>query len=87
MIGATVKTQSTSVGGEIVEVTDGGPAEEGGLEGGDVVTKVDDRIVDSGEGLIAAIRSHSVGDKVTLTVTDSEGDNEREVEVTLDESD
>ena len=86
VIGATVNTQSTSVGGEIVEVTDGGPAEEGGLEGGDVVTKVDDRIVDSGEGLIAAIRSHSVGDKVTLTVTDSEGDNEREVEVTLDES-
>ncbi|HIW91195.1 MAG TPA: trypsin-like peptidase domain-containing protein [Candidatus Corynebacterium avicola] len=87
VIGAQVNTQSTAVGGEVVEVTDGGPAEEAGLEGGDVVTKVDDRVVDSGEGLIAAIRSHSVGDKVTLTVTDDKGENERELEVTLDESD
>jgi putative serine protease PepD len=87
VIGATVNTGSTKVGGEIAEVNDGGPAKEGGLSDGDVVTKVDDRIVDSGEGLIAAIRSHSVGDKVTLTVTDGDGGDEHQIEVTLDESD
>ena len=55
MIGATVNTQSTSVGGEIVEVTDGGPAERAAsrVATGD---QVGDRAADSGEGLIAAIR-------------------------------
>ncbi|MGO1948633.1 MAG: S1C family serine protease [Mycobacteriaceae bacterium] len=87
VIGAEVNTQSAEVGAEIVSVTDGSPAEEGGLRDGDVVTKVGDRVVDSGVSLIAAIRSHSVGDQVTLTVTDGDGGDERELDVTLDESD
>lgn len=89
VIGATVNTgaEATANGAEIVSVAGGGPAADAGLRDGDVVTKVGDRIVDSGVSLIAAIRSHNVGDEVTLTVTDGNGGNEREIGVTLSESD
>ncbi|MCJ7858089.1 trypsin-like peptidase domain-containing protein [Corynebacterium kalidii] len=89
VIGARVNTgaESRVRGAEIVSVSDGGPAADAGIRDGDVVTKVGDRIVDSGVSLIAAIRSHNVGDEVTLTVTDGNGGNEREVGVTLSESD
>lgn len=83
MIGAKVNTQSDLFGAEIADVNEGSPAADAGLEKGDVVTKVDDRPVESGVGLIAAIRSHNVGDKVTLSVTNGDGKDEHTVEVTL----
>lgn len=87
VIGAQVDTRETTTGGAVIaEVTGGGPAEKAGLKSGDVVTKVDDRVVDNGVSLIAAIRSHKVGDEVTLTVTDSGGGNSREIKVTLSSS-
>jgi len=87
VIGAQVDTRETTTSGAaIAEVTAGGPAEKAGLKSGDVVTKVDDRPVDNGVTLIAAIRSHKVGDEVTLTVTDSRGGNEHEVKITLSAS-
>ncbi|MGO1380146.1 MAG: trypsin-like peptidase domain-containing protein [Corynebacterium sp.] len=88
VIGATVNTgtETSSNGAEIVKVVGGGPAADAGIRDGDIVTKVDDRIVDSGVSLIAAIRSHNVGDEVTLTVTDGNGGNEREIGVTLSAS-
>lgn len=81
IIGAQVNTRSEMVGAELVAINEGSPAEEAGLKAGDVVTKVDDRVVESGVGLIAAIRSYNVGDKITLTVRN--GDDERTVDLTL----
>jgi putative serine protease PepD len=46
----------------------GGPAEQAGLRAGEVVTRVDDRLVTNGNELVAAIRDHAPGDRVTLTV-------------------
>lgn len=87
VIGAQVDTRETTTGGAVIaEVTGGGPADDAGLKSGDVVTKVDDRPVDNGVSLIAAIRSHNVGDEVTLTVTDGHGGNEHEIKVTLSAS-
>jgi putative serine protease PepD len=43
---------------------------------------VDDRLIDSGDALIAAIRSHPPGSQATLTVKNSAGDT-RQVQVTL----
>jgi putative serine protease PepD len=48
-------------------VIGGGPAEQAGLQKGDVVTKVDDQVIDGSESLVATIRGHRPGDKVTLT--------------------
>ena len=47
----------------------GSAAQQAGLREGDVITKVGDRPVDGADSLIAAIRSHRPGDKVTLTFT------------------
>ncbi len=67
----------TSTGATIGQVTPGGPAEQAGLRAGEVVTRVDDRLVTNGNELVAAIRDHAPGDRVTLTV------DGRQVQVTL----
>ncbi len=67
----------TATGATIGQVTPGGPAEQAGLRAGEVVTRVDDRLITNGNELVAAIRDHAPGDRVTLTV------DSRQVQVTL----
>ncbi len=64
-------------GAVIGQVTAGGPADQAGIRPDEVVTRVDDRVVTNGNELVAAIRDHAPGDRVTLTV------NGRQVAVTL----
>lgn len=55
-------------GGAVLEgVSPDGPAAKAGLQQGDVVTKVGDRVIDSADSLVAAIRSAVPGSTVTLT--------------------
>ncbi|WP_432041377.1 S1C family serine protease [Streptomyces cadmiisoli] len=58
-------TDTGAGGGEAVEA--GGPADQAGLKPGDVITKLDDTVIDSGPTLIGEIWTHKPGDKVTLT--------------------
>ena len=68
-------------GAEVVAVTDGSPADEAGIEVGDIITMVDDTEITSADSLIIAVRTYDVGDTVTFTlVRDS---TEMTVEVTL----
>ncbi|AOW94261.1 serine protease [Rhodococcus sp. WMMA185] len=83
IIGIQVPSRDDVNGATVVEVTPGGPAERAGIPRGSIITKVDDRIVNSGDALIAAIRSHSPGDTVSITYTDANGANPRTVDVTL----
>ncbi|MEU6646749.1 trypsin-like peptidase domain-containing protein [Saccharomonospora sp. NPDC046836] len=76
-MGATVG-DAPSGGAAIGEVQQGSPAESAGLKGGDVVTKLDDRVIDDANTLVAAIRTRAPGEKVTLTLSDN-----RTLEVTL----
>ena len=55
-------------GAQITGVNAGSPAAKAGLQPGDVVTKVDDRLITGGTDLIAAVRSYDPGTTVTLTV-------------------
>ncbi len=69
------------LGATISSVSASGPAAAGGVQVGDIVTKVDDRRVTDAKSLIVAIRSHDPGQTVTLTVT--RGGSSKTLKVTL----
>ena len=63
-------SQSTGETSVTVEaVTAGGAGAAAGLTKGDVITKVGSTVVSDSDTLIATIRSHVAGDKVTVTFT------------------
>ncbi|MFE0675334.1 trypsin-like peptidase domain-containing protein [Streptomyces sp. NPDC058867] len=74
-IGASVSLEEGTGGAKITEegasgsdpVEAGGPAAAAGLKPGDVITKLDDRVIDSGPTLIGEIWTHKPGDKVEIT--------------------
>jgi putative serine protease PepD len=70
-------------GAGVSRVNPGSAAAKAGLKSGDVITKVDDEVVNSSESLVATIRGHRPGDTVTLTVV-SGGSKTRTLQVTLD---
>ncbi len=76
-----VSIEDAEGGPRVADVTPGGPADEAGLESGDVVTAIDGSPVADATELIVIIRSKAVGDTVTLTV--ERGGSERQVDVTL----
>ncbi|MGP3990981.1 S1C family serine protease [Streptomyces sp. 3N207] len=89
VIGATVElggggkgaTISNTGEGGADPVTPGGPADKAGLKPGDVITKLDDTLIDSGPTLIGTIWTHQPGEKVKLTY-ERDG-KEKTVELTL----
>ncbi|MFE7273236.1 trypsin-like peptidase domain-containing protein [Streptomyces sp. NPDC057623] len=88
-IGASVSLEDTGDGAKITEqgasgsdaVESGGPAAKAGLKPGDVITKLDDTVIDSGPTLIGEIWTHQPGDKVMITY--ERGGQSRTVDVTL----
>ncbi len=81
-LGVQVSNDASVNGAKIMEVSPGGPADAAGLPSGVVVTKLDNRIINSADGLVAAVRSRAPGDKVTLTYSQPSG-GDKTVEVTL----
>ncbi|MFI8198001.1 S1C family serine protease [Streptomyces sp. NPDC085942] len=75
VIGATVSMEEKTGGAAISAegaggtpaVTPNGPAAKAGLKGGDVITKFNDTVIDSGPTLIGEIWTRKPGEKVTLT--------------------
>jgi putative serine protease PepD len=81
-IGLSVGDSTGDTRGALVAgVEDGSGADGAGLADGDVITKIDDRVVTDGTSLVAAARSYRPGDTVTLTYV-RDGDTQT-VEVTL----
>ena len=80
-LSALQSDSSVTEGAQVVSDTEGSPAEEAGIEEGDIITMVDDTEITSADSLIIAVRTYDVGDTVTFTlVRDS---TEMTVEVTL----
>ena len=83
LLGVTVPAaQPDDTAAVVQQVTPGTAAAAAGIHPGDMITRVDDRLIDSGDALIAAIRSHTPGAQATLTVKTSAGAS-RQVHVTL----
>ncbi|MFJ8488676.1 S1C family serine protease [Streptomyces sp. NPDC094038] len=88
-IGASVSLEDGTSGAQITDsgsggsaaVESGGPAEKAGLKPGDVITKLDDTVIDSGPTLIGEIWTHKPGDKVEITY--KRGGSEHTTTVTL----
>jgi S1-C subfamily serine protease len=55
-------------GALILEVVDGSPADDAGLQPNDVVISLDDEATDTREALLRLIRRHRVGDTITLKI-------------------
>jgi putative serine protease PepD len=72
---------SVSEGAYVVEVTSGSPADKAGIKKGDIITAVDGEDITSADGMILAVRSHDIGDKIKVTFM--RGTTKKTVEVTL----
>jgi putative serine protease PepD len=86
-LGVQVTNDRSAPGAKIVEVVQGGAAASAGLPKGVVVTKVDDRPINSADALVAAVRSKAPGDKISLTFDDPTGGGTRTLQVTLGKAD
>ncbi|MGH9213323.1 MAG: S1C family serine protease [Acidimicrobiales bacterium] len=73
----TIEGRDDQATGPVVAgVEEGSPAEDAGLQEGDVVTAIDGEPVRDSAALTAAIRSHAPGEEVTLTIRRDDGESE-----------
>jgi putative serine protease PepD len=70
-------------GAVVQDVASGSPAAKAGLQVGDLVTAVDGKTIQSSAEMVAAIRDHKPGDKVSVSVT--RGGNQTTIPATLGE--
>jgi len=72
---------SLQQGAKIHSVESGGVASKAGLKPGDVITKVDNQVVDGADSLVATVRGQRPGQKVNITYV--RGSQTKTVEVAL----
>ncbi len=68
IIGVRLDVQYTGDGARVDSVTPGGPADEAGMQDGDIIVEFDGRPVADSTQLVVDIRSKSPGDQVDVTV-------------------
>ena len=83
LLGVRVRSSDnpTQRGALVDGLTEGGPAEKAGLRKGDVVTKLDDRVIDTSDALVAGVRSRQPGETAKLTYV--RGNETKTVDVVL----
>lgn len=86
-LGVQVMNDKGTPGAKVVDVVAGGAAASAGVPKNVVVTKVDDRPINSADALVAAVRSKAPGDKISLTFQDPAGGGSRTLPVTLGKAD
>ncbi|WP_109472188.1 S1C family serine protease [Ornithinimicrobium cavernae] len=90
IIGVMLDMTHTGPGAKVLEegladspsIVEGGPADEAGVEPGDLILEVDGEEIEHGSHLIIVLRSHVIGDEVELLLRSPDGE-ERTVTMTL----
>ena len=72
---------SVNQGAYVAEVVSGSPADEAGIQKGDIIVAMDGEEITSADGMVLAVRSHEIGDTVTVTVV--RGTETKNLTVTL----
>ena len=80
---AKVNKLSVTQGAYVADVTEGGPADEAGIQKGDIIIAIDGTQISSADAAILAVRSHEIGDTVKVTVM--RNSEQMEFDVTLDD--
>jgi membrane-associated protease RseP (regulator of RpoE activity) len=80
-LGVATRDAANQGGAEILNVAEGSPAAQAGLQAGDVITDVDGSAIKSASDLRQQVRSRQPGDQVTLAY--SRGGNSAQAQVTL----
>lgn len=86
VVGVSVTDAPDGNGALIRTVEPGGPAERAGIRDGAIITKVGSRVIESGDALVAAIRSHAPGETVSVTYAALEAEQPTTVDVVLGEA-
>ncbi|MGN0101295.1 MAG: S1C family serine protease [Dietzia sp.] len=86
VLGVTVSDSPSGDGALVRSVEPGGPADRAGIEDGAIVTGVGERVIESGDALVAAIRSRAPGETVSVTYASREGEPPNTVDVVLGEA-
>lgn len=85
IIGVLLDDTYTGEGVKVLDdpqgVTSGSPADQAGIEPGDVITAIDGRPITQVDELIVSIRAQAPGDEITLTVL--RNNQEQDITVTL----
>ena len=83
ILGVSVPAGRPEDGAAVIQqVVPGGAAAGAGIQPGELITKVNKRVIGSGDALVAAIRSHAPGSQVDIAVKNAAGAT-RQVQVTL----
>jgi putative serine protease PepD len=82
ILGVLVDLNYNGPGARLTNVTADGPAEQAGLEPGDLVLAINGRSINGSTELVVAIRSYAPGERIELTIQKSNG-TQRTVSATL----
>ncbi len=81
MLGVWGSSNCCEDGVVIDDVMPGSPACKAGLGRGDVITKINDQRINSGNDLAAALKTMSAGDNIAVTVKDYDGTETKNIEL------
>ncbi|TMM38526.1 MAG: PDZ domain-containing protein [Actinobacteria bacterium] len=83
-LGVSVTSADNNGGAVVAKVAGGSPAEQAGLQTGDVVTKAGSKDIHTSDDLVGAVQSSKAGEKLALTVV--RGGTTRTISVTIGNS-
>jgi putative serine protease PepD len=78
---ASTTTGAPGLGATVGQLSPGGPAQQAGLQTGDLITKIGDRVVTDADSLVVAVRANPPG--TTVTVAYERAGQARTASVTL----